>query len=62
MSGYKHGDRVKDVRTGTLGTVTSLNVTADELAEGCAHTEVKWDGLCVASELCVAEHNGITPA
>lgn len=49
--GYRHGDRVRDVRSGLTGTVRE---------EGCATAEVTWDNLCVSDELDVAIANGLT--
>lgn len=43
--GYRDGDRVRDVRDGSTGTVTAL-------ADGW--TEIRWDHSAVADEL--AEH------
>jgi hypothetical protein len=42
---YQHGDRVRDTRDGTTGTVT---VRTD------GTREVRWDGLALADELDVA--------
>lgn len=47
-SNYSDGDRVRDERSGTTGTVRN--------------GEVRWDNSCVADELEVAEHNGLRPA
>lgn len=44
-SEYRTGDRVRDTRDGTTGTVT---VRSD------GTTEVRWDGLALADEIAVA--------
>ena len=44
-SNYSDGDRVRDTRSGTTGTVRN--------------GEVRWDGSCVSDELAVAEANGL---
>lgn len=62
MAGFAHGDRVRDVRSGTTGTVHFFDLTEEDRAEGCAEAEVRWDGLHVADELDIAIHNGIAPA
>lgn len=58
--GYRHGDRVRDARSRVTGTVRLFDLTAEEIAEGCALGEVQWDGLCVADKLDVAISNGLT--
>jgi hypothetical protein len=49
------GDRVRDVRDGSLGTVHLLELgIADRPSEGYAAAEVRWDNLFVADALDVA--------
>lgn len=53
--GYHDGDRVRDARDGSLGTVRFLELgTADRPSEGYAVAEVRWDSSFVADELDVA--------
>lgn len=57
--GYRHGDRVRDVRSGRTGRVRLFDLTAAERAEGCAEAEVVWDGSFVQDELEIAVRNGL---
>ena len=51
---FAHGSRVRDRRTGRLGTVRLFEPDPDP---DTARGEVRWDGLFVADELdLVADH------
>lgn len=55
IRGYHHGERVRDSRDGSTGTVRFLELTDAERASGeYAEAEIRWDGSCVADEL--ADH------
>jgi hypothetical protein len=55
VHGYHDGERVRDVRDGTRGTVRFLDLDPVECASGdYAVAEVRWDGLVTACELDVA--------
>ncbi|MFD2421687.1 hypothetical protein [Amycolatopsis pigmentata] len=55
IHGYADGDRVRDRRDGSIGTVRHLDLTDEERASGeCAEAEIVWDGLAVQDELELA--------
>ncbi|WP_027935488.1 hypothetical protein [Amycolatopsis thermoflava] len=53
--GFEHGDRVRDTRDGSLGTVVLFEgPRVDEDGNELAAGEVRWDGSFVADELELA--------
>lgn len=60
--GYSDGDRVRDRRSGSTGTVRVFDLSAADRREGCAEAEVKWDGSFVADELELAVDHGLDRA
>lgn len=52
IHGYRHGDRVRDRRDGSTGTVRILDLTPAERSSGdYAEAEIRWDTLSHATEL-----------
>lgn len=50
---YQHGDRVRDTRNGSTGTIHIEPLSAADAAD-CGYStveEVRWDGLCVHEQL-----------
>lgn len=55
IHGYRDGDRVRDQRDGTMGTVRFIELTAEQEQSGeYAVAEVQWDGLFISDELDLA--------
>jgi hypothetical protein len=61
LLGYRNGDRVRDVRTDTAGTVRIWHLSPADAAD-CGYEiagEVRWDGSFVDDELELAIGNGL---
>jgi hypothetical protein len=54
VHGYRTGDRVRDTRDGSVGTVHVFETDPADAGEDVAPAEVRWDGGLSACELDVA--------